>query len=617
MNLEKQALLAKPERRVPATALRTWFTLAPTLAALLAACASGLGPLPTPPDLRLDAEFAHAERSGVQSGWPENAVPMDQNAAVLESWWEMLGSQELDAMVDRALASNPDLRIANLQVQEAAIRRDGSKAGALPELSLPVTRVAQYPGGQIPGVATQPGASGIQMTTQGNLQASWHADVWGEQQAIQASAEFQLTRAVHQREDTQRQMIAALVTTYIEYLATNDAIRSTREQIEVSSQLQATTQQALDAHDAVIEDVERSRAALAALQVMLPSLELQRDRSIAAIAFMVGAMPNDLHLSTEGLDSVGVPDAGLELNSRLLLKRPDIRMMESRMLAARADIAAARARLLPPIDFSAASGFSGSSLTHLLTSQFFFWNAVASVTPVIFDGGRRAAEDATTRASYEEMVSTYMRTILQAAREVEDALGAVRAQRERLDAQAISERSTARILGLNRDAYRSGAVSTATVLEAQRVWQQSHADRLRDRGEYLKSYVALYASLGAAVPRNAPRDLPAFPIAIDASDFGRELGTLPTKQTWAVQLAGIYAAESLPSVWRDLRARFPVRPIDIGIQAELAGTLKDGSGRWYRLRLVNFSGRAEAEAFCGLLRDHQQLCTPSAPAISS
>lgn len=581
------------------------------LAILLGGCAASRYQPPETTEPPLPVHFAHAKDSGVSgsAAIDERGAELDQ--AVLASWWETFGSSELDHLVDRALSGNPDLRIANLQVQQAAVRRDSADASGSPEVTLPVTQAAQYPRGQITGVPTQPGSSGVQWSLQGNLQANWSPDVWGEQKATRESAGFQLARAVHQREDVQRNLVAGVATRYIEYLEACDAVRSLRDQIEVSKQLLANAQLALDAHDAVIEDVERNRAALAAQQASLPGLELQRDQAATALAFLAGTTVDSLQLAGTGLDALQQPDPSLALSTRLLLQRPDVRMMEARMLAARADLGAAHARLLPPVSFAAASGFSGTGLAQLLQTQLFFWNAVASITPVIFDGGRREHEVQANHAAYEEMVATYLRTILQAAHEVEDALGNLRANRVRLEAQAVSEASTRHILALDREAFSSGAASTATVLEARRVWQQSHADQLRDRGEYLKAYAGLFLALGAGDTGEAMAAAPAVSLALDGSRFGDPLPVNIDAQSWRVELPGVYAPDTVPAVWRDLRDRFAQRPPGLGLRADVSAKLHAGSvdgEQWYRLSLVNFDDRDAAEQFCQSMRRQQQAC---------
>ncbi len=592
-------------------------TLRAVLAIQLAGCAQALAPLPAAPVIPLPAHFDRAAAAGMPG--PDRSEDAAASRAALASWWEQMGNAELNRLVDRAIANNPDLRIANLQVQEAALRRDSAKAGRLPEITAPVSRAAQFPGGQIPGVPSA-GGGGMQLSLQAQLAATWHPDVWGEFAATERSAEWQLLRAVHQREDTERLLVGVVVSAYISYLAANDTLRTTQDQVRIAEDMLRTTQQALDAHDAVLEDVERSRAALANLQATLPMLQMQREEAQSTLAFLAGALPGDLPLTPEGMDSVTLPNADLPLNTRLLLERPDIRMVEARLQGAQADIAVARARLLPPVTFSSASGFTGQALQHLLQSQFFFWNAIATITPVIFDGGRRAKEDAGNRASFEEMVSTYLRTILQAAREVEDALGNVRANRERLTSQSVAEQSTRRILGLNQQAYRLGAVSTATLLEAQRVWQQADAERLRLRGEYLKAHVALYQALGVPTLRQSDQDPTGLPLAIDAAQFGERLKGGPVRTPWSVDLPGVYPASALPAVWRDLRRRFPQHPAGLGLEAEAAGSLEgaqDSNARWYRLRLVQFPARADADAFCGALREAQQLCSTTQRMVRS
>ncbi len=550
-------------------------------------------------------------RAGEPAATAAGGAPATDSTA--GRWWSRLGCAELDQLVDRTLANSPDLRIANLQVVQAALREASVRAGALPEISTPLTRALQYPAGQIPGVPSTGGA-GIQQTLLATVSASWKPDVWGEQQALQESAGLQVQRAIHQREDVQRTVLANLVGTYISYLAANDAIHLTRDEVRTSQDALHSVQQSLDAHDATLEDLERNRAALAALEATLPMLELQRDQAASALAFLAGTTPGQLGLSDTGVDSLRVPDASVPLSTRLLLQRPDVQMVEARMRAARADIAVARARLLPPVSFSAQSGFSGTGLAHLLQSQFFLWDAVATLTPVIFDGGRRANDQALSQRTHEEMVSTYQRTLLQAAREVDDALANVQATRARMGAQQAAEQATARILALNRQAFGIGAASTATLLEAQRVWQQARAEQLRLQGEYLKSLISLYQALGIMPAADTLPEGAAFTLWLDETTPypGKPQPGESDAGGWAVNLPGVQHAIALPAIQRDLRRRYPDTS-SLALQAtRLTDGLNDSPDAAFELRVVHFADEASAQAFCARLRQDQQLCSVSA-----
>lgn len=526
-------------------------------------------------------------------------------------WWRQYGSEELNALVDRALANNPELRSATLQIVQAKARLEQARAGKLPSISAPI-RVVQ-------GASS---TTDTQQSTQASLQGSYRFDIWGEQQSLVESAHMQLLRAVFERENVQRSVIANVVSSYISYLIAGDSLRVAHDNVKSAQDILQTVEQRFAAGDATDNEVEQQRAALFTQQATIPGLESQRDDNKTALARLLGTVSANVLLSEKGIDELQLPVLETSLPSRLLLRRPDIRMVEARMQSASANIEVARARLLPPLDFTTQLGYSGLSLVQILQPQNLFWNTATTLAVTIFDGGRREGENTIAQAAHEEMVIAYGQTVYQAIREVESALSNLRATSLRLEAQKQTLRASLHLFRNASDAYTIGSVDLTALLEVRRNYQRNLDDTLRTKADVLRTYSTLAQALGSGTtleetPRGQQQTLM---VRQNADIIVATPGTLLRPGAWEAELPGLFHRSALLPVARDMRSRFETavkdRPIRGRYQGGLAQDFQDPNTTesWYRLSVTGFGNRPDADAFCATLNQAQQACRV-APAL--
>jgi multidrug efflux system outer membrane protein len=538
---------------------------------------------------------------------------------VSANWWTQYGSDELNRLVDRALAYNADLRVATLQVAQAKIRADQARAGRLPTLTAPLRAVAQGQGS----------TTDSQQNSQASLAASFRLDVWGEQRALVDSAEMQLARAVHERQNTQRNTIGSLVNAYIAYLSVSDSMRIARENEAVAADILHTVERRMELGDATAGDLEQHRAALFGQQLVLPGLENQQEDLRSAISRMVGALPGNLVLSDKGLDALQVPAVQTGLPSALLLDRPDIRMIEARMRAANANIEVARARLLPAIDLSSQAGYSGATLVTLFQPQNFLVNTAAALALSIFDGGVKRGEQAFAQSYYEEMVETYGKTVLQAVRDVEGALATLKTAGRRLEAQKAVTRSALNTYKIGSVAYAADSIDQTSLLESRRNYQRSVDETQRVKAELLRSYANLsYAlGLGAMLDEAAEEygpgksqqaafagDLRVGPVDGATVLLADALAPRNAIGQWEVELPGVFHRSILLPLWRDLDARYAGVTGDSGklwIRAAHLDHIEGGAQTgeaWYRVFVTGFQEQKITTSYCDTLLQAGQGC---------
>lgn len=588
--------------------------------------------VPLAPSFKNRLPAAVPEKAADAEKPPTSPTPAEDNSLV--EWWRYFGNRELEGLINRGVANNPDMRIATIRLAQAKLRADQADAGLLPSLSSPLTVARQAPGGTVGSVPVGSTSRAPQTSIQSSLRGDLRLDVWGEQSALAESAQMQVWRAAFERDNVQRNVTATIAANYVEYAALNDRLRVARETERALSDTLSTVEKRLAMGDATVGDLEQQKALVFGLRAAIPSMQQQREDAINTLAFLVGTLPGSLNLSEEGLESLGVPEVVPGLPSALLLRRPDVRMVEARLLAADADIDVARARILPPVDLSAQAGYSSNMLAQLFLPKAFFWSTVASLSASIFDGGKRRNEKKYTEAMYEEMVETYIRTIYQAMREVEGALSTIRLAGNRLDAQREAATAARRAWEINSRVYAMGGADQMSLLEAERTFHRYQDEYQRAQMDHYRGYISLFQALGGGVkpagslPGKGSRPSPATsgkvsgslaaasPVkafSVDGVDI-QSSGSGVAGQGehfWLIELPGLYHRSTVGAAWRDLRERYPAQMEGRILRPRLSGRIEEGGDSqeaWYRLSIAKFASEAEARALCDQLLASQERC---------
>lgn len=237
------------------------------------------------------------------------------------------------------------------------------------------------------------------------------------------------------------------------------------------------------------DPVEQSRSHFGIAQI-------ERDRALgrATLATLLGRAPQGFDVATTALADVGVPLVALELPSAVLVRRPDIAAAERRLAAADADVAVARAAMLPQITLGAGSGFESGRLPRLFDDPIY--SLASALTAPIFAGGRLAGEREYAIARREELLAGYRGTIVAAFAEVEQALATIDTLERETTAQAEALRQAEIAARLAESCYRAGAETLLVVLDAQRTLYSAQEDALTLRQARIDGAITLYRSIG-------------------------------------------------------------------------------------------------------------------------
>jgi outer membrane protein, multidrug efflux system len=442
-----------------------------------------------------------------------------------ERWWAELGSPELDALIEEALAANPSLPLAAARLEAASARARIAGAELSPQVAaaLEASRRRQaFVGLPIPGAEDE--VLTVLATTFGaSLNLSWEADLWGRLRAGREAARAEVELAI---EDLRGARLSLAAQTAKAWLATVEAVAQVALAEEVDASWQRT-EELVEARyrrgltDAV--DLRLARSGRAAAQGLLELRRRQLDAARRQLEAILGRYPAAaLEIASELPTPPQALPAGLPVE--LLTRRPDLAAAERRLEAAGHRTRQARAAFFPQLRLTASGGTLSREVGDLLDGDFAVWNLAAGILQPIFQGGRLRAGVELAEAGVEKALATYALEILRALTEVETALAAevllarrvAALERAAQEAVAATESAEAR--------YRAGLLPFLAVLEARRQADGVRSQLLEARRQAVTNRVDLYLALGGGVelPDGASElpaeggPAPAMPILVPA-----------------------------------------------------------------------------------------------------
>jgi multidrug efflux system outer membrane protein len=440
-------------------------------------------------------------------GLQANDVPaaFEQKAAAnapvwpARDWWTQFGDPRLEALEDQAQAGNLDLTQAAARLRQADARARQAGAALLPTLGAGATANTFF--GQANGVSQH------ETDYSAGLQASYELDFWGKNRDMSDSAQATLRASHADRATVALSVTAGVANSYFQLLALRERIAVARANLKSSQDIFGVVQRRVSAGFAANADLLTQRAALAAEQALVPPLEQQELEARNALAILLGRPPEGFTVAGDGLGSLAPPAVAPGLPSALLTRRPDIIAAEENLVAAHADLAAARTAFFPAISLTANGGIAYPALAaaiDTLPGLGLAAGAGAALAQTIFDGGRTQGKIDEAKAREEELLAAYRAAVIAAFSDVENALGSFAhlGTQEAALRQQVAEDE--KVLRAAQRKYISGYADFLVVSDAQRTLYAAR-DQLSDvRRARLAASVGLFKALGGGFVAEVP-----------------------------------------------------------------------------------------------------------------
>jgi NodT family efflux transporter outer membrane factor (OMF) lipoprotein len=236
------------------------------------------------------------------------------------------------------------------------------------------------------------------------------------------------------------------------------------------------------------------------LEATLPPLHRQLQSTRDLLATLTGHLPADSEPVRFELDQLLLPtDLPLGVPSQLVERRPDVRAAEAQLHAATAQVGVAIAGLLPQVTITGGIGSSATAMADLFKAGTGFWSVGASLTQTLFEGGTLIHRKRAADAALDQAGALYRSAVLTAFQNVADALHALDADADALNAAARAEGAAQRSLDVVRHQLDLGSVSYLALINAEQTYQQAAVLTLQARANRYADTAALFQALGGSI----------------------------------------------------------------------------------------------------------------------
>jgi NodT family efflux transporter outer membrane factor (OMF) lipoprotein len=457
-------------------------SLLPLIAALLAGgCATG-------PD------YHRPEATAAASGaFVTRAAVFDPAAPLPDQWWKLYDDPALDALVTRALDANTDLRVAAANLARARATLSEAKAGRLP--STDINGGVSYGDGMqgAGGAFTQDKA---QWSQTGSLALSWEADLFGRvSRAVEAARAD--AQGVEAARDAVRVTVAAETTrAYLDACSYAHARDVAQDSYRASSESLSLVTAQEKAGSVGRFDVERAAAAAATARAAIPGLEAQHQVALLELSALLGGTPADIPAAARRCTMPPAPAAALPVGdgASLLRRRPDLRQAERQLAADTARIGVATASLYPRISLGGSGNFFRNDSVRGNDSLSFSVGPLVSWSFPNISVARARIRQA--EAQGDASLAAFDGTVITALKQVEQALGNVAREQERLAALDEAQARSQRAFDFANTRYRAGSIGLLDVLVAQTALLDARATQAASLQRLSSLRVDLFKALG-------------------------------------------------------------------------------------------------------------------------
>jgi multidrug efflux system outer membrane protein len=437
----------------------------------------------------------------VPPSWPVGDAYLQQSEATLPtvSYSDIFRDTRLQSLIVQALANNRDLRVAAANIAAARAQYHIQRAELLPEVDASAGyRFAHNTSGSTGSGSGSPTASRTSNSFTADIGiTSFEIDLFGRIRSLTTAAQDRYFGTEAAARATRLTLVGDIATTWLTYASDKSLLEIARDTAASAERSVKLTKARLDGGIAPRTDLDQASNVL---QTALSDVAQQTTavaQDVNALQLLVGA-PVDPTLLPGSIDEVAPTIAELPagLDSRVLLRRPDVVQAEYELRATNAEIGAARAQLFPRVTLTALLGFASSALSNLFTGGAFNYSVAPNASYPIFRAGAGKATVAQSEAQRDAALATYEKAIQTAFREVADALARRGTIADQERAQRALTAAAADNYRLSDARYRGGIDTFLNSLDAQRSLYAARRSLVATELTKATNLVTLYRTLG-------------------------------------------------------------------------------------------------------------------------
>jgi multidrug efflux system outer membrane protein len=447
-------------------------------AALLGACT--LGPDYQRPEVVAPQAFLYATADAV--------------ATSDTLWWQQFGDPVLDGLIDEALAHNSNIAIAAANVQQAAAVLTQARSQFFPQLGYGAGGARERT--SEPAFAAQlPNYPNPTTAYQAALQASWEIDLWGRVQRQSEAVLADVLASDEARRGVILSLVAQVSSSYLQLRGLDAQLAVAQQTLQTYGESVALFKLQFQYGQVSQMNVAQAESQYETAAAQIPLIEAQIAQTQNALAVLIGREPGPI-VRGSSIDTLQLPSVPAGLPSQLLERRPDLLQSEQQLIAANAQIGAAKALYFPSISLTGAFGGASGELSNLFRGSARVWSYGGSIIGPIFSFGAVSGQVAQAEAGQLAALESYKLAIRNAFADVDNALVANAKLREQLAAQTRLVAALKQYNELARLQYDGGYVGYSTVLQAEQALFPAELNLVSVRASLFTSAVNIYKAMG-------------------------------------------------------------------------------------------------------------------------
>jgi len=402
-------------------------------------------------------------------------------------WWNLFNDPILDTLIKIALDENKDVLMAAAKIEAARAKVGYNKADIYPSLNIS----AGVSGGNFTG------AKSDKVTKNYNVypELVWEIDLWGKYRRLTEEARAELLAYEYNMRGIQMSLISSVTTAYFNLLDNKSKLQISKNTLASRDSGLIIIQAKYDYGTIAEIDLNQAQVQRAIAAVSIPIYKRNIANNESELCILLGRNPDSIHTGIKLSDQQFPPEIPSGLPSQLLQRRPDILQAEAEYMAQNARVGAAIAMRFPTISLTGLLGIASNDLS-TLTSGGMAWSAGANLLGPIFQFGKNKRQVEIERYNAKVTLLNYENTVIQAFKEVEDALITIETLNEEFTAQQFRFNAAVNAEKLSQHRYDKGVTSYLEVLDSQRQSFDAQLDYSQTRQELLNAYVVLYKALG-------------------------------------------------------------------------------------------------------------------------
>ena len=439
-----------------------------------------LGPDYKRPDISAPAAFQYEPRQAAAS------------ADTL--WWQQFQDPVLDQLIAEALRHNTNIQIAAANVEQAAALLTQTRSQFFPAVGYGAG--AQRERTREPAFASLlPNYPNPASAYQAALQASWELDLWGRIRRQSEAAYANVLATDEARRGVILSLVAQVASSYLQ-------LRGLDAQLDVANKTLGTYKESVELFTLQFQygqvsmmNVAQAQSQYETAAAQIPLLESQIAQTQSSLAVLIGRDPGPI-VRGKSVYELQLPQVPAGVPSALLARRPDLLQAEQQLIAANAQIGAAKALYFPTISLTGAYGNASADLSKLFSGPAKVWSYAGTLAGPIFTFGAVSGQVMQAEAAQNAALLNYQLSIRNAFADVDNALVANQKLQQQLDAQIKLVAALQQYNDLARLQYDGGYTSYSTVLQAEQALFPAELNLASIRAQVFASAVNIYKAMG-------------------------------------------------------------------------------------------------------------------------